>query len=129
MPINYSQYPPNWKTIRQQVLERAKHCCENCGLENHSLIHRYGPGMHDWEYWPDGMESELWDLEGLKCTKIVLTIAHLDHDKENHDVSLDRLRAWCQKCHLGYDMDKHVQKRKETMKKRKGLIEIEFPVN
>lgn len=38
-----------------------------------------------------------------KEVKVILTIAHLDHDKENSEVSDDRLRAWCQYCHLGYD--------------------------
>ena len=28
-----------------------------------------------------------------------LTIAHLDYDEENHDVSDDRLAAQCQGCH------------------------------
>lgn len=36
-------------------------------------------------------------------TKIILTIAHLDHDETNWDVTIDRLRAWCQLCHLQYD--------------------------
>lgn len=45
-------------------------------------------------------------------TQIVLTIAHLDHDKENHQVSIDRLRAWCQQCHLNYDRPRHIQNRK-----------------
>jgi translation elongation factor EF-Tu-like GTPase len=27
------------------------------------------------------MESEVWTLDGKKSTKIILTIAHLDHDK------------------------------------------------
>ena len=35
--------------------------------------------------------------------KIVLTIAHLDHDETNWDVQLDRLKAMCQLCHLQYD--------------------------
>lgn len=36
-------------------------------------------------------------------TKIVLTIAHLDHDELNHDVEMNRLMAMCQLCHLQYD--------------------------
>lgn len=36
-------------------------------------------------------------------TKIVLTIAHLDHDELNHAVKMDRLMAMCQLCHLKYD--------------------------
>ncbi len=113
MPINYKEYPANWKTeIRPAVLERAKNCCEWCGVKNHSLIHRFGKGINDWEYWPEGMESEAWSIDGKKATKIILTIAHLDHDKLNHDVDLERLKALCQKCHLGYYLKHHISNRK-----------------
>jgi len=39
----------------------------------------------------------------IKPVKVVLTIAHLDHDETNHEVSLDRLKALCQLCHCRYD--------------------------
>lgn len=113
MPINYKEYPPNWKTeIRPAILARAQNKCEWCGVENHRLIHRHGKGPNDWAYWPEGMESEAWTLDGKKATKIVLTIAHLDHDKLNHEIHLDRLAALCQKCHLGHDIKHHTQNRK-----------------
>lgn len=112
-PINYKDYPANWKTeIRPAILERANNCCEICGVKNHAIIHLFGKGSNDFEYWPEGMESESYSIDGKKSTKIVLTIAHLDHDKLNHDVSLDRLKAMCQKCHLQYDIKHHVQNRK-----------------
>lgn len=38
-----------------------------------------------------------------KTVTVVLTVAHLDHDETNHDVSDDRLKAMCQYCHLNYD--------------------------
>lgn len=78
MPIEYKKYPPNWKTeIRPAVLARANNRCEFCGIENYSIR-------------PDGV-------------KVVLTIAHLDHDETNWNVKIDRLRALCQRCHLQYD--------------------------
>lgn len=40
---------------------------------------------------------------GIRRIKVVLTVAHLDHDETNHEVPLDRLRALCQICHLRYD--------------------------
>lgn len=126
-PIDYREYPPNWKTeIVPTVLERAGHRCEQCGVENHRLIHRYGKGMNDWTYWPEGMESEAWTAEGKKATKIVLTVAHLDHDKENHQVSLDRLRAWCQKCHLGHDLQHHIDNRKYGRKHRQNNLTLDI---
>jgi hypothetical protein len=38
-----------------------------------------------------------------KRIKVVLTIAHLDHDETNMDVKDERLMAMCQLCHLRYD--------------------------
>jgi len=79
MPINYSKYPPNWKTeIRPRILKRAGNRCEFCGAEN------YKP-------------------HPVTGSRVVLTIAHLDHDPENWDVKDERLAALCQKCHLAYD--------------------------
>lgn len=34
-------------------------------------------------------------------SRIVLTIAHIDHDERNSDWA--NLRAWCQRCHIAYD--------------------------
>ena len=44
-------------------------------------------------------------MQAPKKVKVVLTIAHLDHDEGNHDVKDDRLQALCQKCHLAYDAE------------------------
>lgn len=113
MPINYKEYPPNWKTeIRPAILARASNCCEDCGAPNHQLIYRPVKGKADWELAPEGHAADAMALDGIKFTKIILTIAHLDHDKLNHDVELDRLKALCQRCHLRYDMNHHVQNRK-----------------
>ncbi len=125
MPMNYKEYPANWKTeIRPAVLSRANNCCEFCGVKNHSIIHRFGKGVNDWEYWPEGMDSESWNVDGKKSTKIILTIAHLDHDKLNHDVKLDRLKALCQKCHLTYDMKHHVSNRKYGSRKNNIKLDL-----
>ena len=125
MPIDYNQYPKNWKTeIRPKVLERANNCCEFCGVENHRFIHRFGKGQDDWEYYPEGMMAENYVLDGRKATKIILTIAHLDHDKLNHDVAIDRLRALCQKCHLQYDIKHHVSNRINNKNKNNFKLDL-----
>ncbi len=49
----------------------------------------------------DKREKE--DNHDVYQTKIILTVAHLDHDETNFDVKLDRLKAMCQLCHLRYD--------------------------
>jgi hypothetical protein len=113
MPIDYKEYPANWKTeIRPAVLARANNCCEDCGAPNHAIIHRPKKGKPDWVLWPEGMESEAWTVDGLKSTRIVLTIAHMDHDKSNEEVKLERLKALCQRCHLLYDIKHHISNRK-----------------
>lgn len=112
MPINYKDYPPNWKEIRTRILDRAGHRCERCEVPNHATIYRVSKEASSWILWPEGMASEALTLDGFKPTRIVLTIAHLDHDKENHDVIDDRLMALCQKCHLEYDLPRHVRNRK-----------------
>ncbi|HLF52785.1 hypothetical protein [Flavobacterium sp.] len=111
MSIDYSTYPKNWKTeIRPAILKRDENCCKFCGIENGSLIHRFGKGKYDFQMWPEGMLSEAWDIDGKKCTKIVLTIAHLDHDKTNN--CYENLAALCQKCHLTLDINQHKTNRK-----------------
>ena len=120
MPCDYKQYHPDWKkVIRPAILERDGNCCKFCGAKNYSIIHRYGSGMEEWHYWPEGIESEAWTLDGKKSTKIILTIAHLDHDKNNNDY--DNLAALCQKCHLGIDLKHHMANARETRNRKKKL--------
>lgn len=87
MPINYKDYHPEWKTvIRPRILDRAKNKCEFCGIENYAMSKRN--------------------------TKVVLTIAHLDHNKSNN--ADENLRALCQACHLAYDSEIHIANRKRN---------------
>ena len=79
MPIraeNRMRYPKDWKDISRSIRERAGNRCEQCEAAN----------------------GEPHPITG---SKVVLTVAHLDHTPENCDPS--NLRAWCQKCHNGYD--------------------------
>ena len=108
MPIskeNRALYPPEWRTvIRPAILERAGHCCEFCSVAN------YAYGARDLEgTWHDEdaihhMNSDAGEMafgEFPNMIKIVLTIAHLDHNPQNNDYS--NLRALCQKCHNRHD--------------------------
>lgn len=113
MPIDYKKYPANWKTeIRPAILQRANNCCEDCGAPNYALIYRPNKGKPEWFHAPEGHQADSMALDGVKFTKIVLTIAHLDHDACNHDVKPDRLKALCQRCHLLYDKEIHKNNRK-----------------
>lgn len=110
MPIDYSKYPKNWKTeIRPRILKRANNCCEECGIENYSIQLSYKEnGKINW------INPIFEDLiiNPYKEVKVILTIAHLDHDETNHNVTDDRLKAMCQLCHLRYDSEEK-KKRKQ----------------
>ena len=79
MPIRAEmrdRYPPEWPLISLWVRVCACWRCE----------------------WCDAVQGEPHPVTG---SKVVLTVAHLDHQPQNVDRS--NLRALCQKCHNGYD--------------------------
>lgn len=76
-PENRSRYPKDWAAISRRIrFDRAKSQCEMCGARN----------------------GEPHPVTG---SRVVLTVAHLDHRPEN--CADDNLRAWCQRCHNAYD--------------------------
>lgn len=114
MPIDYKRYPPNWKTeIVPTVLTRANNKCECCGLENKSIVFSIQLWIRDGIryklrsiWFRDERDAERENTDNhleIRNVKVVLTIAHLDHDEENHNVEYNRLKAMCQICHLRYD--------------------------
>lgn len=113
-PENKKLYPKNWKEIRQQILERANNECEFCGVENHEIGYRNKDGI--FIRTPSLSYQEAAKHLGYKVFKIVLTIAHLDHNPQNNNP--ENLRALCQKCHLNYDKEHHAESRKKTRKNK-----------
>jgi hypothetical protein len=112
MPIDYSLYPPNWKAeIVPAVLQRANNCCEKCGLQNAQTVYAIKLWVKDINkyklrslWFSREQDAKREASHGIvKPVRVVLTIAHLDHDADNHDVMLERLMALCQICHLRYD--------------------------
>lgn len=84
-PENRRRYPADWKRISQRIrFERARGQCEWCGAVHGKPNPRTG-------------------------SVVVLTVAHLDHQPENN--AEDNLAALCQKCHLDYDRQYHLQQR------------------
>lgn len=132
MPIDYSKYPPNWKSeIVPRILERANHCCENCAIKNGSKATSLAMKVLDTRsgryklkrFWlqefGDTQRMKPFALAGeTKQIKVVLTIAHLDHDETNHAVTDERLRAWCQYCHLNYDAEEKYRRIIEKSEQR-----------
>jgi len=119
MPCDYKKYPANWKTeIRPSILKRSCNCCEECGLRNYSVGFRNRDGIfiecHEWLY-----EQSKYTPDGEKVIKIILTIAHLDHDITNNDFA--NLKSLCQRCHLSHDINHHRKNSKQTIEKKKGL--------
>lgn len=100
-PENKKRYPKNWLEIREKILKRADNKCEfiHCRAEN------YQP-------------------HPITGSKVVLTIAHLDHTPEN--CSDDNLKALCQRCHNRYDMPHRIANRKKSKQDQK--IETNPPV-
>jgi len=129
MPINYSKYPPNWKEIRERILTRAGNKCEFCGLDNNSIVfsvviycRKLGRYSFRHVWFRDERDATRESLGGLVSKKrVVLTIAHLDHDETNFNVTDDRLRALCQICHLRYDAPEKIIRIINKSQKGKSL--------
>lgn len=117
-PENRGRYPKDWKQIRARILERARHRCEKCTAPNYAYRNRVTG-----ELTTDGMQAEVWAcVDGDKVTRIVLTIAHLDHVPEN--CADDNLMALCQRCHLAYDHDLHQRNARDTRRRRKAAGDL-----
>jgi 5-methylcytosine-specific restriction endonuclease McrA len=94
MPIhaeNRARYPKDWKAIRSAVLVRAGNAGET-----------------------DGCGAINGQPHPITGSKVVLTIAHLDHTPENCEP--DNLRAWCQRCHNRYDQAARIAGRKSRLR-------------
>jgi len=115
MPIDYNRYPKDWKETRARILERANNRCEVCGLENGDTVRSVigTDGFRQWlpMHYKLHIDNDIWDKG--KDVKVVLTVAHLDHDEENEEVADDRLRAMCQLDHLRYDALEKARRRRE----------------
>ena len=116
-PENKHRYPKNWRQIRAAILDRARNRCEFCGIPNYAYKSRKTNAWTE-----DAGQAETWAMEGERVTKIVLTIAHLDHTPENCDS--DNLRALCQRCHLNYDIKHHRQTFYKTRKEGKAAGDL-----
>ena len=125
MPCNYKNYPPNWKEIRAAILERADHKCEECGVANYAVGARDKTGQWHDENSIHHMNSDYgYSLFGEfpKMIKIILTIAHLDHNTGNNHP--DNLKALCQKHHLSYDTKLHAVNAQKTRQKKRGQLAL-----
>lgn len=133
-------YPPRkeWHAIRERILARAKHTCECdgscgvphngkwCGVPNHELVVRYrdDDALETWHPHTHGtpclVEScNASEFDGARVVRVVLTIAHLDHNPTNNVDS--NLRALCQRCHLRYDRHEHLKNGHATRRRNRAI--------
>ena len=125
-PENRARYPKNWKEIRQAILNRAYNRCEFCGVQNGVWRTKPMWGRKGFVYIHKHKAAEA-AAKGQELTKIVLTIAHLDHQPENNDPA--NLRALCQKCHNDYDREHRQRNAAITrQQKRNGGACLELEV-
>ena len=97
------RYPPNWPAVRAQMLARADNRCEGSPAYPQCRAVNYEP-------------------HPVTGSRVVLTIAHLDHTPEHNDPA--NLRAWCQRCHLTYDSKHHAQTAYQTRRQSWAMREI-----
>jgi len=106
-PENKARYPKDWREISDSIrFDRAASMCEcdgRCGrdtcrgrlsINGHRCAARHGA------------------ITPITRSKIILTVAHLDHTPENCDPA--NLMAMCQGCHLAYDRDHHAETARAT---------------
>lgn len=135
MPINYKEYHPKWSLISRLIrYKRANNRCEECGIQNHAIIKRITngnyrtPSQQEWDMIYSRIKYSNSNMtESLKFhgfSKVVLTVAHLDHDKTNN--RFHNLSALCQRCHLTHDAKQHASNRKYGRNYKKNQIKIEF---
>ena len=129
MPVNYSNYPSDWKQIRERINRRAGNRCEQCDVPNHATILRnaYDPE----QYLVLDRDFELIDMAGQRVrlselpagydanrfVRVILTVAHLDHDTTNN--TDDNLKLLCQLHHLRHDAKHHAENAATTRRAKR----------
>lgn len=106
-PENKERYPENWSKISLEVRDDAGWRCECQGECGHE---------HRLEMASIRCKAEQDEPHPVTGSRVVLTVAHLDHQPENCERS--NLRALCQRCHLAYDKEQHALSRAETKRKK-----------
>ena len=127
MPIDQNKYPPDWSVISQRVrFERAGGKCECRGECGHEHPGGRCNAPHGVTVYRSKAEPWVWYLEpgeDAYPVRIILTTAHLDHDRANNDDA--NLRALCQFCHLNHDR-RHAAALRRQRALEAGQLEIEW---
>ena len=122
-----------WKAIRAKILERAGHCCEECGRPNRVIVGvwpcgcwtigytpGYAGGRGIWKHVRYGCE---WSHETTpRFVKTILTTAHLNQTPG--DDREENLAALCQLHHLRLDHAQHMTNARATRNRKRGIQEL-----
>ncbi len=130
MPVDYRNYPINWKThIRPAILKRAGGKCEKCGMKNYAIV-LAGTRCLLVEYstYKDAKQNLGWYHDPIdgKAIIIVLTIAHKDHNPMNSNP--ENLLALCQACHNRMDVRHRIATRQRNRRRKLAKIAPELPL-
>lgn len=113
MPINYKNYPSNWKPFSLHIrFDRAAGRCEcegECGKDHDGRCR----ARHGQLYWQRTTE---------RVSMIVLTVAHLWQHTCGCKFKCaikSHVRAMCQACHLRYDVEERASHARATRQRRK----------
>lgn len=122
MPMDKRNYPPDWRAISKRIRAQANQQCQECGVVNGAFGAR---DKHDkWHDVADidGLNSDvgycLFGDDYPKIIRIVLIVAHLDHNTWNNDDS--NLKSLCQRCRLRLDGPRHKEHAKATRARKKA---------
>lgn len=99
MPVNWSNYPKDWKQIARSVKDGCGWVCQMCGMQCRK------PG------------------EPFDTHKRTMSVMHLNHDTSDNTAS--NLRGACSACHLRYDAPHHAKNAARTRsdKRRRAIAE------
>lgn len=121
MPFIRERYSTDWEEISKRIRERDSQKCKWCGIDNYTTGYRDEKG----DFHKASIADESVLLDGYKLIRIVLTVAHVNHDPtDNRD---ENLAALCQKCHLTHDAKMHARAAAVTRRRKvreQGQLEL-----
>ena len=102
-PEDRARYPADWTRISLRIRARAGWRCEGSPA------------------YPE-CRAENGHPHPVTGSRVVLTVAHLDHQPEN--CADENLKAMCQRCHLKYDAAHHAANAATRRRARKALGDL-----
>lgn len=115
--MDKSRYPPDWDERCERIIARDK-VCKHCDAVSGDPL----PGRIARAF-VNGLFGGTLQV-GPNPYFVILTVAHLDRDENNWDVSDDRLATLCQQCHLRYDAPDNHKRRKYGRTSRDQQLSI-----